>query len=129
MRLCQFVTCDAAADLYYKGPWCARHAVETYGAVIGTLTRIESPSDGHARPPRRLGAGTSSSEGVPSSAQARPAGSLDRPEPAPLTEAELFHILQVDGWDEIYNMSLAALELNLTVADLERRLVDEEATT
>ena len=129
MRLCQFVTCDATADLYYKGPWCARHAVETYGAVIGTLTRIESPSDGHARPPRRLGTGaTPPPKGAPSSSGEGPdrAASVDGLSPPPaLNVDDLLEILALDGWQEVEYELIT--RHGMTLHDLARRLHEVDA--
>lgn len=93
MRLCQRPGCDAAADLYYKGPWCAMHAAQTYGAVIGTLSTVKTPGAlgyaGSAAPSARPMGRVAAEALHPSSADAAPAPSI--------TTAELLDTLAAHG--------------------------------
>ncbi len=67
MRICRHETCDEAAVVYWHGAWCAKHAGETFGAVVGFLSKIETRDVLGNYPPRR--GGTASSEAIPSSGE------------------------------------------------------------
>lgn len=96
--MCSYPGCDAAADVWYKGPWCAAHAEKKWGSVIGTLSRIEASRGSHSLSSRRLG--NPSSGGIPSSGRASGVASVTPSEPAPLSDAEVEDLLkwEMERW-------------------------------
>ena len=96
MRLCQRPGCDAAADLYYKGPWCAMHAAQTYGAVIGTLSTVQTPGSPPSAGPVAPSARPRGTAGT--SPPTVPSWGAGASAPAPtLVEGELLDTLAAHG--------------------------------
>jgi hypothetical protein len=103
VRICYRPGCDAAADVWYKGAWCAAHADQQYGAVIGTLSAINVPAAAHRHrdaAPATAPVGTHPSDGVPSSGGGPGVPVDNGADPLPLSEAELFAIFEADYWQD-----------------------------
>lgn len=85
---CTYPGCNKRADVWWKGPWCGLHADAQYGRVPAFVASFEDVAG----------------ETWESPATGRTAimgGSLPVGEPSsPLTEAELFDILERDHWNE-----------------------------
>lgn len=93
-RPCHHLTCDADAVIWFHGPWCAKHAWDNFGVLPTTLAKLEEAS-------RLRREGRAPSE-PPVRGQA-PSGTWN-PFPtdgaAPISEAELFDILERDYWQD-----------------------------
>ena len=114
MTTCRYPECGADADVWWKGPWCGRHANAQYGRVpsfVATLaSRPMDPAEGqHQRSAdgrEEAGVGfipltrqVPPSEG-PSSGRASVVASVAASQPSPLSEAELLDILDRETWAE-----------------------------
>lgn len=78
MRICHGLLCDAEADVWMRGkPWCIPCSIKRFGIV--------------AAPVAAPGAGPSTVEGL--------GPGISRWEPAPLSDYDLYRLLEVNGWD------------------------------
>lgn len=91
MRICYAPLCDEAATVWYKGAWCGGHADAKYGAVVGTLAKLEAS---RSRTPGAV---------APQAAPARRRW-VDVPSPAaavPFFDDPLVAKLDAAGWSEL----------------------------
>ena len=109
MRLCQGLLCEEAATIWFRGPWCAAHALKRFGkrdiilaARFSELHRSLEASRVDPSPPLVR------EEGIdrPLSVASRPregasvVGSLAASEPSPISDEELSDLLETEGMGE-----------------------------
>ena len=94
MRICKHLTCADPAEVWYHGPWCAKHALERYGTTPAIEARFAEL--------RNVAASGAATGAVPDAAPGSGVQSTSRPPaPEPLSDYDLERLLRANNWDEL----------------------------
>jgi hypothetical protein len=95
MRICSHLTCAEPATVWYKHPYCGRHALERFGTTPALEARFgELRQSSGTRPPE---AAVPVRRPLRTRVEAGP--SPEAASPAPLTDYDLERLLATNGWD------------------------------